>query len=578
MINKRGIIFGMFILLTIILMGILNAQGSYCCERTNNGIWCMNAEESTCDEDYRSAPTSCESTSYCKLGTCINSREGDCIERTPQQVCLEENGGIWKPESIEEIPQCQLGCCLIGNQAAFVTQTRCSRLSSIYGLDINYRTDISNEATCAASATSGIEGVCVFEREYVRTCKRMTQEECDNIEASSEEGTVSFHPGYLCSAEELGVDCGPSERTTCVEGRDEVFFVDTCGNIANVYDASRTFERDSLYWKYIAGYGEVTVDCGSGSNAGSTNCGNCDYYAGSTCKKAERGENPIYGENICRDLGCEYEGENYQHGETWCGYQGVGGVSVDEMGFLNSEDEDEIGNHLSKVGGRYFRLVCYNGEVTVEPCADFKQEICVESTVGESGFKAAACVVNKWQDCYSQNSSEDCDLSRRDCKWIETKRISYEEETSRAGKIFGFFGFGKKDVSDSKIDGVCVPKFSPGINFWESEGGDTESLCSLGTRQCVVTRIIRLGDRDENLNMRTPTGGKEDTYYGECVHQSSGNLKDDWVSEMDAICQSFGDCGGKVNILDIKGSQKDNPITQTDYAYAEGGGGGGGLF
>ena len=32
-----------------------------------------------------------------------------------------------------------------------------------------------------------------------------------------------FHEGFLCSAQELGTNCAMTEKTTCVEGEDEVF-------------------------------------------------------------------------------------------------------------------------------------------------------------------------------------------------------------------------------------------------------------------------------------------------------------------------------------------------------------------
>jgi hypothetical protein len=33
--------------------------------------------------------------------------------------------------------------------------------------------------------------------------------------------------------------CGKTTNTVCVEGKDEVYFVDSCGNVANIYDASK---------------------------------------------------------------------------------------------------------------------------------------------------------------------------------------------------------------------------------------------------------------------------------------------------------------------------------------------------
>ena len=129
------------ILAVVFMLTFLSAEISYCCEKTTDGAWCQNAPQDKCDSTFRTNPTSCEATSYCKLGTCVDSQEGTCMENTPQRVC-ETSNGVWNETTADEIPRCQLGCCLIGDQAAFVTQTRCKRLSVIYSLPIDFRTDI----------------------------------------------------------------------------------------------------------------------------------------------------------------------------------------------------------------------------------------------------------------------------------------------------------------------------------------------------------------------------------------------------------------------------------------------------
>ena len=401
------------IILGICLAGLVGAQASYCCERTVDGAWCQNADEASCDAQYRSVPTSCEATSYCRLGCCYDSQEGTCMENTPERVC-NDNNGVWEDNAECDIPQCSLGCCLIGDQASFVTQTRCKRLALLYGLEIDFRTNIGNEIQCIASATSDVKGACVFEKEFEKTCLFMAKRECQEIE------DASFYVDSLCSDEALGTNCGPTEQTKCVEGRDEVFFIDSCGNLANIYDSSKI--KDKEYWSKIYGKAE---SCNSGSsNADSSGCGNCDYYLGSTCKNFKRSEDkvrPNYGDNICRDLSCEYEGQKYEHGETWCA------------------DAPGIKDNLP--GSRYFRLVCYNGDVTVELCADFRQEVCIESEVG--GFRTAGCRVNKWQD-------------------------------------------GLNEVYD-------VP---PGFEFWNPDG-DAQSICTQGSQTCVVKYEKKIGGNKE---------------------------------------------------------------------------------
>ena len=498
-------------LVSILLIGTIYAvEVSYCCEKTKTGVWCDNEPEDNCDDDYRKAPTSCEATSYCKLGCCYDGIEGTCMENTPQKVC-ENSNGVWEDEAQCDIPQCSLGCCLIGDQAAFVTQTRCKRLSSLYGLETNFRTDLNNEVQCILSATSGVKGACVFEKEYEKTCLFLTQKECNDMRLASEESNVEFHEGYLCSADALGTNCarpkekGDKVKTTCVEGRDEVYFIDTCGNLANVYDDSKVF--DAIYWAYIAGTkGGVEVDCGSAgsSNANSETCGNCDYYLGSTCKKAELGNSPTYGDYICEDLGC-YEGNKKiaDHGETWCAEAGgVSEIIIDNKGEIKVKGED-------LPGGRYFRLVCYNGEVTVEPCADYRQEVCIQSEI--NGFKTAACRVNMWQDCYSQDDEDDCEnTERRDCKWIGGDYIE------------------------------CVPRHAPGFDFWETDGGDAESLCSMATVTCEVKYEKKLGDDWKVKGDET------------CLDDDE-NIIPSWESDRNDMCIALGDCGSSVNYIGTQG-------------------------
>ncbi len=499
----------LFLIIGILLIGIIPfissvGEISYCCEKTAKGAWCMNAPEQECNPNFRKVPTSCEATSYCKPGCCYDSQEGTCMENTPEIVC-NNNGGVYSKESAScDIPQCSLGCCFVGEQAAFVTQTRCKRLSALYGLETNFRTDIGNEVECIASTTSDVKGACVFEKEFETTCKLLTQKECKKMEQSSTESNIEFHPEYLCSSEELGTNCGPTTKTTCVEGKDEVYFLDSCGNLANIYDAEKINNKE--YWSKIKGKEESCGYSSANGNADSSKCGNCDYYFGSTCKQYERNQDikPNYGDNICRNLDCTYEGKNYKHGETWCA--------------TNSESEDSPGSE-------YFRLVCYNNEVTIEPCAAFRQEICIQSEV--NGFKTAACSANLWRDCVTQDNQKDCEnTDKRDCQWIFNGNYF-----SNGTKIF-----------------VCTPLYAPGFDFWkeESEAGE---ICKMASTECIAKFQKRIFEGKWNCVENCECCVNDDKHEG-CTG-------DKWQNYKEAICQSLGDCGIKKNYIGIQGYNKD---------------------
>jgi len=491
--KKIFVIFAIVLAALVIFLAV-NTIGrepevKYCCEKTTYGAWCQDAPEDQCDPDYRKTPTSCEATSYCKLGCCYDSTEGTCMERTSQKVC-DDAGGTWSDSPNCNIPQCDLGCCLLGDQASFVTLTRCKKMSSDYGLETSFRRDIDNEQECIALAAESDKGACVFEVDYQRTCEFTTRQECNNRAEGqqADDGTVtseiSFYNGLLCSNPELATDCGPTEQTTCYE--DKVHFVDSCGNIANIYDADKIDDEEG-YW---GGWISPDESCGAGEDvADSTICGNCNYFQGSTCKnyqEVEGAPRPKYGDKICADLDCPPSeltgGEERMHGESWC--------TIDGEIYEDNPERD-------RVGSRYYRHVCMNNEVIIEPCADYRQEVCIEDTVGD--FKMAGCRVNRWEDCFEQTTEDACtNRDQRACKWI--------------GDDYRW------------PSGECVPEHHPGLEFWR--GGTAGDVCSLGDNQYVITT-----ETDGWLIER-----------GESDDERSG-----WEDEQIEVCDLIADCGARDN-------------------------------
>ncbi len=482
------------------------ANATLCCERTTTGAFCQNVPSGQCAAGARGVPTSCDATSYCRPGTCYDSTEGTCLDNTPQLVC-NANGGVW---SLETPPQCDLGCCILGDQAAFVSLVRCKRLSAFLGLQTNYDKSIQNELACIAAVQGQDKGACVYEFEFERNCKFTTRDECTASTETGENGTISggtFYQGKLCSAEELGTICGPTTKTTCAPGKDEVYFVDSCGNTANIYDASKT--KDKEYWTNVKGKDE---SCGAKTgNILSASCGNCDYLQGSYCRSENlAGKNPTYGDYICADLNCKntQNGDDYKHGESWCVYN----------------DEGTFGDGGNTVGSRFYKHVCINGEEVLEQCADFRAEECIEDDIG--GFSQAACRVNRWQDCIAQTEQKDCEnTDRRDCIWREDVELQLNQ-------------------SNKKITGTCMPKNTPGLNFWDGE--DAKTICAQGNFQCIVTYEKKL------------TGG------GWKCEDNCECLTEEWAAEKGGVCSSLGDCGPSLNWVGQKGYDTGYKVTKSN--------------
>jgi hypothetical protein len=465
------------------------------------------------------------------------------MDNTPQRVCNDANG-TWMDDSVVSVPQCNLGCCVLGTQASFVTLTRCKKLSGFYGLETDFRTNIGDELSCIAIAASQDVGACVFESDFQRTCKFTTRVECLGVK----EGETITSPGeffkdYLCSAEELATNCGITTQTTCINGKDEVYFKDSCGNPANIYDANK--RNDKSYWQRII---DKSQACGAGSsngNAGSKSCGNCDYFRGSICAKG----NANYGDYTCNDLNCynTKNGKDYKNGESWCEYQ------------------SETGEGKDTVGSRQFRHVCINGEETIEPCADYRNEVCLEEELdtGKGVFTEAACRVNRWMDCVYQDEEEKClNTDKRDCFWSTgafftglASQESSSTTTSSGSQTFSggntpsfsggvtgkaiapITGFASDEQTEESSGvqlggGACLPNIPPGLKFWSD--GDAKPICSLGNSKCVVTYEAKLWeDKEDDDN---------------CV-ENCDCLEDSYAQTMNRMCTSLGDCGAYVNVV-----------------------------
>lgn len=520
--NISLLIFGIF------LIGIVSAVT--CCEKTTTGAWCQNADtEAECDtginpingESYRVINAFCEATSYCRTGTCVNNKDGTCMPNTPEIVC-EENYGFWSEKTKSELPQCKLGCCLMGDSAAFVTQVACNRMSSLYGLTINYRADITSELECLESANPSAKGACVYTKELAKTCEISTRKDCTDKKESSTLSEVEFHEGFLCSANELGTICARSQSTRC-EG-DDVYFVDTCGNLANIYDSSKI--NDESYWKLI----QEPVCGDEEGNKDSSRCGDCDYYSGSMCKQKGVGDSVSYGNYICKDLDCKsytgfYSGTgNPKHGESWCA--------------TDTETEDFV------PGSTHYRLLCYNGEVTTEICDTTRQKICAEAVVDEeTGFKTGNCRVNEWQTCTSQNTSVTCeDATLRDCVWKEY-----------AGYEFSENGL----INTGLTKGMCVPKYPPG--FERDGSGNTigSEICNLANTMCSVKMEKKILENENQSVCDVNKPGSNCT----CLDEYDDESRYVWRDELNKICVSLGDCGSKVNYAGNSGYEQSEIIS-----------------
>ena len=501
-----------------------------CCEKTKSGDSCVYTEKNECDRNFKSSLTTCDNTNYCSLGTCIYDKEGECFANTPKSSC-EKNNGIWSNEPIEEISQCQKGCCQLSNECSFVTQNKCKSIVSQFpDLTMNFDKNIDNEAACVDKCRSGEKGACVSSDGSCLFTTRASCNEQGATDVASLNGTkadikTGFHPNVLCSNALLGTNCARQQKTGCFE--EKVFWYDSCGNPENVYDSN----KDKSYNK---GFLLKDSSCKlKGSE--DLNCGDCDYSQGNLCGKFEDVK-PTNGEFICRDLSCKKTTESIaspdstgekETGEGWCLY------------------DARVGFGQDVVGSRHYRALCLNGEEVIEPCKDFREEICVQGSsdaitglnlqpvfnIGE-GYLESACRPNRYKECNSCNELGSSEKIQECCNDIGNKDCYF-----MPGGI-------------NNYGGMCVPLVPPGLKFWEggsgkgSKGGTQEgadSVCEEASVTCEV-KYVRGGTAKIGI------GGLGTAKDWTCVKNCHCDSLE-WVKAAASQCSARGDCGAKYNIM-----------------------------
>jgi len=465
------------------IFGIVSAgTGVGCCELAVDGTICATTTIDKCAEDSLFAEdTFCDSTSFCQRGCCYDEDAGIYDLNVLEDSCSMD----WVPDPNCNLPGAGKGCCVLGDLVKYETLGQCETDTDELALGeegIDWRPDLG-EGQCVALGNSGEEGACVFSN---GNCKLTTGEGCLNIGGD-------FSVGNLCTALSLGTECERTSETMCVEGRYGVYFVDSCGNRANIYDSKRA--NDQNYWEKIIlpenSCGAETKD----GNANSKTCGNCDFFEGGLCSSALTDKfNPDIGDYYCRDISCTFKGEDYENGESWCVYDGA------------------IGNGNDVVGSRHWKYVCNQGSVQVEPCADYRNEICVQQNTEQGGeviFRNANCAVNNWRECIDLNTKKGGIARCNDAINCRVQKVNVD---------------GKFDFD------VCTPEYPPGFDLRDTRSQSTSStICGVASNKCTVVRKPKF------------LGGCE-------IDENEDCLTSEFGEKMNNLCTSLGDCGGAVNI------------------------------
>lgn len=500
---------------------------STCVESRNGGICQQYLSQDcagACNGDC--VPTTLDNVAECKLGTCFDSAEGICSSGSPKQAC-ETGGGQWFDDIMGNVAECSLGCCVLGSQTDFTTERECRKIGETSGINEVFKPEVNTEIGCNAIASSQVEGACIYNSNGQEECRRVTKTGCTSLSGQ-------FHESLLCSAGELNTTCQKEADVKCVDGKDEIYWVDSCGNRENIYEGSLQSQKQHSWnnGRILAKSDSCSIGTSYNKLANQGTCGNCDYLVSSTrcgAKTADEKLNDASIDAVCKDISCiDSSGKKRENGESWCEYNGAFGVDNRTTGQIFSRA-------MSPPGSESFVKTCNQGKVETENCAPMRTQICVESKIPKqsgSGTKSyATCRANLANICLELNTETDKTKSLDEC---QKNPDCFVKEVSVPNSNFNFK--------------VCAPKYPEGFDLETNPDGAT-AICGTASLTCNAARIKTFG----GVKWINP-----------------GCLSEKFTQQMNDFCMSLGDCGASVN---YNGDMGDNsgygirgaPVLGTQY-------------
>ena len=488
------------------MIPVVSAEG--CCQSGNECSTVLSSD--LCTETY-SDSISCEDLAGCEVGCCYDPNTGELSDAGVINAnCNADEEYQWYPESeCSTQPNLDKGCCITTSYYyPDKTQIWCDYYAGTNDDTTTWVKGMS-AAACTIAASAEVEGACVAPD---GTCKFVKGSACTSPNI--------FNPNFLCSAGSLiGSVCGmPPEtlvKTTCVDGKEGVYFLDNCSQPANIYDSSKVDNK--TYWTKVI-YSSKSCNPDSG-NANSISCGNCDSTEGGICSE-KTSEDTIaltFGDHYCKSTSCSFNidrngsSETVQTGESWCMYDGA------------------VGNGDDIVGSSHWRYYCDYGEVKKELCIDeFRNGICTGGV--DNGKYYATCEPNAWRSCLELNVAEG-GLNKQAC--IDNPACNLTT-VDLGGKYFNFT--------------ACSPAYPPGFDIGLTESVANAALndlaCDLGDFTCIIPR------EPQGVGTGGEDGGcmyvEDPDSPGVMINEKCGT--EEFFNQLNNFCRSLGDCGLSVNI------------------------------
>ena len=255
------------------------------CPQTKNSSVCQEFLSSQCSDNCAVSciPTRLADTSVCQQGTCYSNATGSCTTGATKGLC-ESSGGKWTNDAFGNTPECKKGCCILGDSATFESKRSCQldsqRLGTAnFSLIANFKPEVDTEWACLSISKSQVYGACLIKNDLTNTCKFTSELNCK----TSLKG--DFKSNVLCSNPALLTSCKSQQTVACADGKEEVYWFDSCGNRENIYEGNSDDQKKHSYNNGMVLQKSDACSLINGGNflANQKTCGNCNRILGSVC-------------------------------------------------------------------------------------------------------------------------------------------------------------------------------------------------------------------------------------------------------------------------------------------------------
>jgi hypothetical protein len=427
------------------------AEQEGCCLDTGKGQQCVTTSRTECPgRFYTGPPFDCSNINECQPGTCIPLEKSEpCLRNKPAADCLAM-GGVPDSKTLEEIPQCKPGCCIIarGLKAEVLQFRQCENLTRALGYNVDmmdFREGIISQIECKKAGSPSDLGCCVVGG---GSCKYGARANC------SEGNFVPLQGGLFCRdvsqcalTTHNYADCGKIPGTET-----DIYWYDSQGNQEEIYDVANTSEVD----------------------------GNCNYPE-NFCTKS------ISGAVECKTTSCKIEGSKDAQkmsdnppkveSESIEGKGLLTGTSLCYNFYTHFSDNAKIEEDMKGVstGLQNEILYCGFGKIEIQGLGPDRQRLC---DLSKNGSLHGTPYDNKWQNCTQCGQGGALDFLGnffgpfpplgRLFEGIISKSCTKAdcEGTETALGLYGDCVYKQKEPSLVLTVPVasCVPKYPPGTN------------------------------------------------------------------------------------------------------------------